>query len=202
MSLCQSDIHSCGACCGILNFRLSHDSIWEIIRERSSEFSGLTRQDWPAFRQRREQAEKNVPRIDPETYICPFLGFISRTKIGCLIHPEITGDSLSQNFSFYGAGICQAYNCPNKEADEERKIENLFKDISCDSLEYSSLAGDHQFMRQEWKDIKKACRLKLGNMLFYTTSFETVLNESRSREIQNLAVNLGKDHLSGSGLDN
>ena len=119
-----------------------------------------------------------------------------------MIHPEITGNKLSQNFSFYGAGICQAYNCPNKESEDVDNLEKLAESISSDSLSYSSLAADHQFMRQEWKDIKKACRQKLDNMLFYTTSFETVLNESRTREIQNLAIDLGEDHLAGSGLDN
>lgn len=79
------------------------------------------------------------------TYNCPFLGYVNRDgkKIGCMIHPIFTGDPKSQNFSFYGASICQAYDCKNKEHELALLWEDLFVKVAEDSVQFSHLASDH-----------------------------------------------------------
>ncbi|MCR9143150.1 MAG: hypothetical protein NXI24_12925 [bacterium] len=48
-------------------------------------------------------------------------------RTGCLAHPARTGLDHTQNFSFYGASICQAYDCRNKDqdADQEQRYSRL-----------------------------------------------------------------------------
>ena len=61
-----------------------------------------------------------------------------------MIHPSITGNPLSQNFSFYGASICQGYECKNKERSDTSILENFFQEIQFDSYyEYSNIISDH-----------------------------------------------------------
>ncbi len=62
-----------------------------------------------------------------------------------MIHPIFTKDPKSQNFSFYGTSICQAYDCKNKESDISKDWEDLFLEVSDSSTEYSFLASDHIF---------------------------------------------------------
>jgi hypothetical protein len=60
-----------------------------------------------------------------------------------MIHPIKTGDPKSQNFSFYGASICQAYDCRNKERGNTADWESFFDSLALDEYQYSNLAGDH-----------------------------------------------------------
>jgi hypothetical protein len=121
ISACQTEHASCGSCCGIYNLRLEPDSRAALIKERTRRFSSVNTAnagEMAAYRQEREQVEASLPRFNEETYVCPYFGIPrGRTLAGCMIHPAVTGNPHSQNFSFYGASICQAYDCPNKERD-------------------------------------------------------------------------------------
>lgn len=148
MSLCQSEKNSCGACCGIFNLDISRGDINILLRERTENFQNKVnfqnRGSVSEFRQNREIIEEKLPRINPEIYVCPYLGFIKENKIGCMIHPSITGDPNSQNFSFYGASICLGYECKNKTGESVEFIDELLNNLINNSYyEYSNLSGDH-----------------------------------------------------------
>ncbi len=148
MSLCQSKNTSCGACCGILNLDLNKNEIQTLIKDRTHKFNLDVdfSKNWTIaeYRKIRENEESIFNRKDDTTYVCPFLGYIDNKKIGCMIHPSITGNPLSQNFSFYGASICQGYECKNKERSDTITLENFFQEIQFDSYyEYSNIISDH-----------------------------------------------------------
>jgi hypothetical protein len=148
MSLCQSKNTSCGACCGIFNLDLNKIEINNLINHRTSLFKSEVdlKKNWTIaeYRKKREIEESSVLRKDETTYVCPFLGFIKDKKIGCMIHPSITGDPLSQNFSFYGSSICQGYECKNKERSDIKLIEDIIIELNIDSYyEYSNIFSDH-----------------------------------------------------------
>jgi hypothetical protein len=151
LSLChpQNGTVSCGSCCGLFNLKLDVNGYKKLLLERTNLFSRTVdftkRHTIAAFRQSREQIESEIAKQDEMTYNCPYLGYVEekKTKIGCMIHPIFTGDPKSQNFSFYGTSICQAYDCKNKEHLVSDRIESLFQKVAKDSIEYSHLAADH-----------------------------------------------------------
>ncbi len=146
-SLCQTNQHSCGACCGIFNLNISKQEVNNILQERTSDFKQNTNYNlrWTLaeFRKVREGIEREIQRVDETTYVCPFLGFISEGRIGCMVHPILTGDPNSQNVSFYGASICQGYDCKNKENKNSEILIPFLDTESIDYHTYSNLVSDH-----------------------------------------------------------
>ncbi|MCT8334700.1 hypothetical protein NUH30_13530 [Leptospira sp. 85282-16] len=153
MSLCHPEFGnvSCGACCGLFNLKLQPKEFKTLLLERTSEFQATVdfeiRHTFPIYRKDRETKETSIPKKDEMTYNCPFLGYVDSAKqrIGCMIHPIFTGDPKSQNFSFYGASICQAYDCKNKDSALAELWETFFVEVAKDSVEYSFLSADHIF---------------------------------------------------------
>ncbi|MCB1157514.1 MAG: hypothetical protein H7A25_08465 [Leptospiraceae bacterium] len=153
MSLCQpsgdENKFSCGACCGFFNLLLNRIQQEELLKERYKSFKNLVdfsvRHSVVQYRQERQKLEAELPKQDPTTYNCPYLSYIDEEKkrIGCMIHPFASKDPLSQNFSFYGASICQAYRCKNYEREEYEAWKKMFCEIAENSVEYSLLASDH-----------------------------------------------------------
>lgn len=153
MSLCQPDsIFSCGACCGSFNLKLDRKDLFELFSERTEEFRQTAdfSKIWTLsdFRKKRESIEEKIERNDPTTYNCPFLGFIDfeHRKIGCLVHPYASLDPRSQNVSFYGASICQGYDCRNKEGRNSEIWEKFLSSLNLTFYEYSLFAGDPVFL--------------------------------------------------------
>lgn len=154
MSLCHPDVGnvSCGACCGLFNLKLQPKEFKTLLLERTAEFQTTVnfevRHSFPIYRKERETKEASILKKDDMTYNCPFLGYVdpNKERIGCMIHPIFTGDPKSQNFSFYGASICQAYDCKNKESILADLWESLFVEMAKDSVEYSFLSADHIFV--------------------------------------------------------
>ena len=148
MSLCQSNGSSCGACCGLFNIDYPPIELKKILTERTKYFSENVdyskRETVISYREDFEKKELAYPKKDATIYNCPFLGYIDgNNRIGCMIHPVKTGDPKSQNFSFYGASICQTYDCRNKERVNAMDWENIFDSLGLDECQYSNLAGDH-----------------------------------------------------------
>ncbi len=149
MSLCHpsNGSYSCGACCGLFNLDMKPEGIKNLLAQRTSQFKESVdfkvRHTVAEFRQNRERIESELSKKDETTYNCPFLGYVENEKIGCMIHPIYTGDPKSQNFSFYGASICQGYDCKNKERPTARVWEEFFVKLATTSVEYSHLASDH-----------------------------------------------------------
>jgi len=151
MSFCQPDnaSFSCGACCGFLNLKISKEELQALLERRTEDF--LQKVDFEkihtiaAFRQLSEAKESKLEKYDTTTYNCPFLGYIDSEykKIGCMIHPAKTNDPKSQNFSFYGTSICQAYDCKNKERSSAMNWESFLSENDYNSIEYSAIVSDH-----------------------------------------------------------
>lgn len=122
MSICQNDRSGCAACCGVFNLCVNRTELGEILADRTRSLAASGRLDHAAlvrWREERERIEAPYGRQDPSVYVCPFAGWIEPGRAGCLIHPERTGMERSQNASFYGATICQAYECPAREACDQ-----------------------------------------------------------------------------------
>jgi len=190
LSLCQPEHSSlaCVSCCGIFNLRLSLKNILLLLNQRTSSFkeTGLQKSSIIRYRELQEQQESIIKRFDSEIYVCPFLGYLHESKPGCMIHPQITQKQQSQNYSFYGAAICQSYNCRNKDSALDWSV--VFQKASTDWIEYSRLSGYHlqtnkiinKFKISKQADIEslqsalvQECRQWLqGNKNLPVTSFE------------------------------
>lgn len=199
-SACQRSTSACGACCGIFNLDLGPEVLANLIRERTSDFDSVIVTEAAsisAYRQAREKKEESLSRRDQEVYVCPFFGLPrGRKTAGCMIHPSITGNPHSQNFSFYGASICQAYDCPNKERDANLVYSDAALRIARgDSTVYARLMSDTRFLNllilipdffdrlgQSMKadavsgifiDLERLARIRLSSTASYgVTSFE------------------------------
>ncbi|MCB1175962.1 MAG: hypothetical protein KDK36_00130 [Leptospiraceae bacterium] len=207
MSLCQpNEKFSCGACCGLFNLKIDFNEYKNILQERTEVFHKTVdfsiRWTMPEYRKIRENKESNYPKKDDTIYNCPFLGYIdeNRNRIGCMIHPFFTGDPKSQNFSFYGAGICQAYDCKNKEKDSANEWKKLFEEVAQNSVEYTRLASNHilinrieKFFESKQiplnllfstyrKFIKSVLVLEINSPNKYLTSFELEMESIFGRE--------------------
>lgn len=149
-SACQRKSVSCGACCGLFNLALDdYAERRALLAARSAEFAN-TDFGRPAtlvdYRARREALEAEITRRDPEIYVCPFLGDLDGTgRAGCLIHPSRSGDPASQNYSFYGASICLAYDCRNKERDRAGEYSQLLAFCFPERDDYARLMADPIF---------------------------------------------------------
>lgn len=152
MNACQKRSVSCFACCGLANLNLDSDGLRTILRERTEHFESLNMDfaRFPEYRKNREEKEQSIARHDPQTYVCPFLGYIEAGRPGCMIHPARTGQPTSQNYSFYGASICLSYDCRAKESEEqtghtsysdflESRFPDLYHRLICDSGLFSLL---------------------------------------------------------------
>ncbi len=119
--LCQPDtFKGCSLCCGLFNFR-------DITANFLSEFL-----------EEGEGREKNystyVNFISPHdvrdkfAHICPYQGFLSNGKPGCLIHPLSSGEE-GRGRSLFASKICSEFFCPAHRilSVEEKKflIENV-----------------------------------------------------------------------------
>lgn len=172
----------------MFNLKLDAKGYKNLLTERTEYFKSSVnfeiRHTVAAYRQTRESIESNFTKNDEMTYNCPYLGYVDETqsRIGCMIHPIFTGDPKSQNFSFYGTSICQAYDCKNKEHIAGDLIEDLIRKVSCDSIEFSHLASDHILIYH----IEAWLRMKGWSLSEGLRVFETlVLDVFRSR-LQNL----------------
>ncbi len=190
---CQEDRYSCGACCGIFNLKTDPK---ELLTERTERFSTVNVEVAPsvvAYRAEREEIERTIQRADPGVYVCPFLGFISAGRMGCLVHPARTGNPHSQNFSFYGASICQGYDCPAKEENPGGEYAALVSLCAESGEEYSRLVGDTLFFRA-------VARVPgfpgvTARPEFQSAFFELArrrLNTSASRAVTSFAVSSGR----------
>lgn len=118
---------SCSACCGLFNLRLGEGELNAWVQKNTDTFLALDiskAENIVAYRKERE-AETLPLRSRDDIYVCPFVGFVDGktgdARTGCLLHPQGSPHPQiglwehPQNFSFYGEGICLAYDCLAKE---------------------------------------------------------------------------------------
>ena len=102
--LCQPhNITGCSVCCGLLNFRdISYDFLCSFLK------NGENREKF--FKVHDEFA---VPwRLRSRySHICPFQGFLSDGRPGCLVHPLFAGTD-GRDRSLFAHKICENFFCP------------------------------------------------------------------------------------------
>jgi hypothetical protein len=115
--LCQPDEgKSCGACCGLYNWknhsRAAIEAILELQTELFSPFQ-KSENDFDRYRELRASAIDNE-KLFETIYNCEFIGFIDpeHRRVGCMLHPMVTGGRDLRDHCFYGAEICSGHFCP------------------------------------------------------------------------------------------
>jgi hypothetical protein len=102
--LCQPDnTKGCSLCCGLFNFiNISSESLRKFLDD------GINReQAYPTHNEYKE----SVKVRDLCSHICPYQGFISEDKPGCLIHPLSYGVD-GRWRSLFASKICSNFYCP------------------------------------------------------------------------------------------
>ena len=150
----MGDKVSCSACCGLFNLKMTdaERTVW--VQKNTDTFLATDiskAENIVAYRKERE-AETLPLRSRDDIYVCPFVGFVKNQRTGCLLHPQGSPHpqiglwAHPQNFSFYGEGICLAYDCLAKERRAYRS--DFFPWAETAPLyAYARLASDHTLHR-------------------------------------------------------
>lgn len=118
--LCQPDSKKgCSACCGLLNFRdITRTSLCSFLEEGKQRAVDAKKETEKDIRFR-----YNENLRDNTSHVCPYQGFLSENRPGCLIHPasNITDE---RDRSLFGKKICDSFLCPAHEilTEEQKKI--------------------------------------------------------------------------------
>lgn len=115
--LCQPDAgKSCGACCGLYNYRGANRSDLEFRLKRRTEafrrIDPLTPEALKRFSDWVFQTEPQEKLLET-IYNCEFLGFLDPEcrRVGCLLHPCLHQGKDLRGCSFYGAELCDGHLC-------------------------------------------------------------------------------------------
>lgn len=115
--LCQPDVHkSCGACCGLYNWKdHSRQAIEAILKLQTRLFAPFQKSgdNFDRYRELRASSLTNE-KLFETIYNCEFIGFIDpdHRRVGCMLHPMVTGGPDLRDHCFYGAEICSSHFCP------------------------------------------------------------------------------------------
>lgn len=115
--LCQPDSEkSCGACCGLYNYRGSNRSNLEgRLKRRTEAFREIERYTPEALEGFSDWVRSTEPqgKMLETIHNCEFLGFLDleRRRVGCLLHPCRHEGRDLRGCSFYGAELCAGHLC-------------------------------------------------------------------------------------------
>lgn len=107
---------SCGACCGLYNFRdHSRESLRKTLSRRSAHLRQVPK-DAGSYR----AAARSLRRWDKgflfdAVKVCPLLGFVDEEeeRVGCLAHPAVTGGVDLRDCGAYDSRTCSSFECPS-----------------------------------------------------------------------------------------
>ncbi|MFW5860742.1 MAG: hypothetical protein ACOCWZ_00710 [Spirochaetota bacterium] len=112
-SLCQPEKNlGCCACCGIFNLRdISRENCDRFLQYFTGEY------DHGRYPDSDERAAvscfgKGSGVRDFTSHICPFQGYLSPGKPGCLAHPLVNHGDDGRHRSLFGSKICGEFLCP------------------------------------------------------------------------------------------
>jgi hypothetical protein len=116
---CQTPIEggkaaSCGACCGMYNWRgFSREMVFEILSRQTELFENWDGSDGGIEKIREDLAGSMPEKLCPMIINCEFLGFLdeARTRVGCLFHPSRNNRNNLRNFSKHGRETCDEARC-------------------------------------------------------------------------------------------
>ncbi len=115
--LCQPDADkSCGACCGLYNYRESSRSGLEArLKRRTEAFRKIGRYTPEALKGFSDWVRHTEPqgKLLETIHNCEFLGFLDgqMRRVGCLLHPCLHRGEDLRDCSFYGAELCDGHLC-------------------------------------------------------------------------------------------
>jgi len=121
--LCQTADGSCGACCGLYNFKDRSD---DAHRRRLRRRTDLVTAAWPDVDALREAKETlmNEERDDvlfATVRVCPYAGYVEEpddapARVGCLLHPLRHPDGADlRDLGVYPKEVCGGHFCANHE---------------------------------------------------------------------------------------
>src|SRR5690606_18849401 len=115
--LCQPGAGaSCGACCGLYNFRDHSREALAKTLSRRSEVIRRTPKEPAAFRDAARSLRRwDKDRLFDAVRICPLLGFLdeAETRVGCLAHPAANDGIDLRDCGAYDASTCGSFECPS-----------------------------------------------------------------------------------------
>ncbi|HZH17016.1 MAG TPA: hypothetical protein VE057_21855 [Archangium sp.] len=108
---------SCGACCGLYNFRdHSRATLTGQLAAQTEALRTVPHEPeaWHAAARALLESRRESP-LFPAVRVCPLLGFIDteHTRVGCLGHPKVTGGADLRDCGVYRADICETFTCPS-----------------------------------------------------------------------------------------
>ena len=116
--LCQPDTRKgCSACCGLFNFQdITRESLARFLRGGKSRARVIRGAD-------EDGCGAGAEVRDVGAHICPFQGFCSDGKPGCLLHPNICGVD-QRDRSLFKTKICSSFYCPAHTilSDREKRL--------------------------------------------------------------------------------
>ncbi len=155
--LCQpDDKKSCGACCGLYNWHdHSRDALNAILKLQTELFLSHSNYDnLNSYRVLRNRALKNT-KLFETIYNCEFLGFIDtdHKKVGCMLHPEVTGSTELRNHCFYGAKVCNEHFCPSFSCLSTTQQQSVVRSVD-DWYLYGLVITDIDLVKEFFKHIE------------------------------------------------
>jgi hypothetical protein len=147
-NLCQTGAGTCGACCGLYNFRdHSKQLITAELRRHTDALVGVERTR-DAFVAKAAELKATAPSsLFPLVRVCPLLGFLDdeSSRVGCLAHPAVIGTDL-RDCGVYTSEICESFTCPSYIwLDDE--MADLIKAACPDWYVYGLVVTDVEFVR-------------------------------------------------------
>lgn len=140
---------SCGACCGLYNFRDYSRAAVTGSLARHTERLAATERTPQAFHAtaRALKAEDPSP-LFTQVRVCPMLGFLDseRTRVGCLAHPKVTGGPDLRDCGVYSASVCEQFECPSFLWLDEAQA-TWVREASPDWYLYGLVVTDVEFVR-------------------------------------------------------
>ena len=140
--LCQPDSRKgCSLCCGLFNFR-------DISKESLLLFLGKGVQRELSYKSYEDYIEPAEVR-DKGSHVCPFQGFLSPGKPGCLLHPLYCGEE-RRGRSLFSEKICGNFLCPAHYILTDAEKKGLVKYVN-DWYLYSVAIADPLFFSEVYK---------------------------------------------------
>jgi hypothetical protein len=158
--LCQPHAcTSCAACCGIYNLvDNTRESLVKRFEYRLTlmekvRTGELTLEDYTSVVRHREDGR----RIFKTIYSCEFVGFLNeeRTRVGCMLHPLVTGGEDLRIHSFYGREICDGHFCPSYQKLSPNEAEIVLATVD-DWYLYGAVITDIDFVKTFFSLVQNA----------------------------------------------
>ena len=107
---------SCGACCGLYNFRdHSREALTRALRRRTETIRPLPKEaeSYAAAARSLRRWDKNP--LFPPVRLCPLLAFLDEEekRVGCMAHPLVTGGVDLRDCGAYNSKTCASFECPS-----------------------------------------------------------------------------------------